>query len=169
MADTTEMNTLIETVVAPKRRLALKKPVEAPPAEVEAPPLLEAEAEAEAEAPPKKQATFPITVGEWKRLKAVEKEYNEMKAKYDEMVAKETALKAKRNEASKKSKAKKTKETKEVKAKLEVRVEALEKAMLKSGGGSVAEELDEEECKTEGCDNNGEENGFCEECNAEHE
>jgi hypothetical protein len=191
MSDTTEMMNANETIApvvaeqpkkAPVRRVLQTKKAVAPPPKAPTPPASEDEAESSAdeeeaessadEAPapaPAPVAKSPsvkvLPMVEYKRLLEIEKEYNEMKAKYDVMVAKETAKKAKANEASKKSKAKKTKEVKEVKAKLEERVEKLEKLVIKK---AVVEE-DDETCKTEGCDNNGEDNGFCEECNAEEE
>jgi len=188
MSDTTEMMNANETIApvvaeqpkkAPVRRVLQTKKAVAPPPKAPTPPASEDEAESSADeeeaessadeapapAPPAKKPSITIPLTEFNRLRAIEKEYNEMKAKYDVMVAKETAKKAKANEASKKSKAKKTKEVKEVKAKLEERVEKLEKLVIKK---AVVEE-DDETCKTEGCDNNGEDNGFCEECNAEEE
>jgi hypothetical protein len=146
MSATTEMNSVIETAPVVEKKDMRKGPNNwrnrplkaAAPVEKEAtPPASDDEAEksdveeAPAPAPPAKKPSISIPLAEFNRLRAIEKEYNEMKAKYDEMVAKETALKAKRNEASKKSKAKKTKEVKEVKAKLEQRVEALEKLVIK--------------------------------------
>lgn len=164
MSDNTEQMNANETIApvvaeqpkkAPVRRALLtKKPVVAPPPKAPTPPASEDEAEssaseseaessadeAPAPAPVAKKPSISVPIAEWNRLRAIEKEYNEMKAKYDAMVVKETALKAKRNEASKKSKAKKTKETKEIKAKLEERVEKLEKAVLKTAPPAEDEE-----------------------------
>lgn len=166
MSDTTEMMNANETIApvvaeqpkkAPVRRVIQTKKAVAPPPKAPTPPASDAEesdaeesdAESsadEAPAPVAKSPTIPVALAEWKRLKAIEKEYNEMKAKYDVMVAKETAKKAKANEASKKSKAKKIKEVKEVKAKLEERVEKLEKLVIKTEVvEDEAEESDAEE------------------------
>ena len=167
MSDTTEMMNANETIApvvaeqpkkAPVRRVIQTKKAVAPPPKAPTPPASEDEAESsadeeeaessadEAPAPVAKKPSINIPLTEFNRLRAIEKEYNEMKAKYDVMVAKETAKKAKANEASKKSKAKKTKETKEVKAKLEERVEKLEKLVIKTEVvEDEAEESDAEE------------------------
>jgi len=171
MNTTTEMNASIEIAPvvaeqkAPVRRriIQTKKPVvEAPPPKAPTPPASEDEAESSAseseaessadEAPPveapKKSPTIPVAPAEWKRLKEIEKLYNEMKPKYEAFAKKDLEKKAKANEASKRSKAKKSKETKEVKAKLEERVEKLEKLVIKSAPAEK-EESDAEESDAE--------------------
>ena len=144
--DNTEMNAVV--VEAPKRRVRVKAkmPVEEEvalmaPVDAEPPEAPPSDAE---EAPPKKSSSVSIALTEFKRLRAIEKEFNEMKEKYDAMVEKEKALKAKRNEASKKSKAKQRETAKEIKAKLEERVEKLEKAVLKAEEKAEESEADEQ-------------------------
>ena len=147
-----KQDTGIEKKFVPVRKILKSKIVKEA-----TPPASDAEAESSAdEAPPvveapKKSPTVKILPhAEWMRLMAMEKEYNEMKAKLDVFVQKDIEKKAKANASSKKSKSKKTKETKEVKAKLEVRVEALEKLIHKTvvveeEFEDVEEEVEEEE------------------------
>ena len=93
----TEMNAVV--VEAPKRRVlrkakmpveeevALMAPVDAePPKKEDTPPPSDNEAEEAPPPPPKKSAGVSISVAEFKRLRAIEKEFNEMKEKYDAMM-----------------------------------------------------------------------------------
>tara|TARA_R110000868_G_scaffold57902_3_gene178581 strand:- start:249 stop:722 length:474 start_codon:yes stop_codon:yes gene_type:complete len=136
-APTTEVKRIVrKPKVAPKPKVPTPPPSDSESSSDSS----DSESEAESEAAPVVAAApknVTITFAEWNRLREVEKFYKAMKEK-------EAILKAKRNESSKKSHAKKTKEIKEVKAKLEERVEKLEKAVLKT-----AEEVAESESEAE--------------------
>lgn len=148
-----------------KKGLKLKKTAEAPVAAAKSlpmagEPLMAYEKEAE-------PMTSCEQIGRWggedmvvkyvKKARKMEKAFAEMKEKYDALIAKDEELRAKRNEASKKSKAKMAVAAKEKKAALEARVATLETkvGVAKGGAGggsgasSVAPEEEEEESENE--------------------
>jgi hypothetical protein len=153
-------------VAAPKKAKGLRKKAEAPVAAAKSlpmagEPLMAYEKEAE-------PMTSAEQIGRWggedmvvKFVKKAKKQLAaaaELKEKYEALVAKEEELRAKRNEASKKSKAKMAAAAKEKKLALEARVATLETkvgvAKGGAGGGSGAssvapEEEEEEESEAE--------------------
>jgi hypothetical protein len=104
--------------------------------------------------------TITIRVDEYEELLANKKQLDILLKKAEE-------VRAKKNAASKKCYEKKKKTVTAVKAKLEERIEKLEKVILNKD----EDEVDEEKCQTEGCENNwdDEDSKKCDECLADEE